>query len=142
MYRLADVWTQQALESATLAIVPCRPGVLDLNAVQETIDYARQVRVPYAVVINGAPPLRAGRESDSVTLVREQLENLLVPVWGGQITQRIEYSLALAEGAGIHEFQPGDTAADEIARLWRAIEKSVKAIRAARHGQGTHSIAA
>ncbi len=131
-----------AIECATLVVIPCRPGVFDINAIQETIQFARLAEVPYAVVINGAPPLRRNREAESVTLVRRRLENLLIPVWGGQITQRVEYSLALAQGAGANEYEAESASADEVARLWRAIEKSVKAIRDARHGQGMHSVAA
>jgi cellulose biosynthesis protein BcsQ len=37
-----------AIRCATLAIIPCRPGVFDLDAVKETIGFASQVRVPYA----------------------------------------------------------------------------------------------
>ncbi len=36
-----SVSVADAIQSATLVIIPCRPGVFDLDAVQETIDYAR-----------------------------------------------------------------------------------------------------
>ena len=48
----------EAIEAATLVIIPCRPGLLDIDAVQETIVLARQARTPYAVVFNAAPPKR------------------------------------------------------------------------------------
>ena len=44
-----------AIRAATLVIIPCRPGVFDIDAVQETIVFAREARKPYAVIINGAP---------------------------------------------------------------------------------------
>ena len=37
-------------------VIPARPGVFDIDAVKETIDFSRQLRKPYAVVINAAPP--------------------------------------------------------------------------------------
>jgi hypothetical protein len=40
-------------------IIPARPGVFDVNAVQETIQICRSARKPYAVVLNGA---RIGRQ--------------------------------------------------------------------------------
>jgi chromosome partitioning protein len=131
-----------AVQSATLAIIPCRPGVFDLDAVQETIGFARRARTPYAVVINGAPPRREDVESPSVAAAREALAKLQVPVWGGQVTQRGAFSLALATGEGVKEYDAGSDAAAEIARLWLAVEKSVKAIRGARDGAGMHRIAA
>jgi chromosome partitioning protein len=132
----------EAIQSATLVIIPCRPGVFDLDAVQETIGYACQARTPYAVVINGAPPKREDVESPSVTYARERLAELEVPVWGGQITQRANFSLALAKGEGAKEFDVDSRSATEIARLWLAIEKSVKAIRSARKGAAMHRVAA
>jgi cellulose biosynthesis protein BcsQ len=132
----------EAVEAATLLVIPCRPGIFDLDAVQETISMAREARTPYAVVINGAPPRRARVESSSVATARDCLNKLQIPVWGGQITHRATYSLALARGEGAKEYDADDSAATEIARLWLAIEKSVKAIRTARDGGGMHRVAA
>ena len=130
-----------AIRTATLVVIPCRPGVFDLDAVKDTIEFAREARRPYAVVINAAPPKRQDVESPTVTHAREILGALQIPVWGGQITQRANFSAALAEGEGAKEYDSNSTAAAEIARLWLAIEKSVKAIHGAREG-GMHRVAA
>ena len=74
----------EAIRAATLVVVPCRPGVFDLEAVRETVDFARQMRKPYAVVINGAPPRRQDTELPMVTHARESLLGLNIPVWGGR----------------------------------------------------------
>jgi chromosome partitioning protein len=131
-----------AIQSATLVVIPCRPGVFDLDAVQETIGFARRIRTPYAVVINGAPPRREDVESPSVTYARKTLAKLEIPVWGGQITQRSDFSLALVNGEGAKEYNGASCSTDEIARLWRAIERSVKAIHEAREGKAMHRVAA
>ena len=132
----------EAIRAATLVVVPCRPGVFDLDAVRDTVSFARQMRKPYAVVINGAPPRRQEIESPMVTHARETLTGLNIPVWGGQITQRANFSLALAEGEGAKEYDSESLAAAEIGRLWAAIEKSVKAIHGARDGAAMHRVAA
>ena len=131
-----------AIRAATLVVVPCRPGVFDLEAVKETVAFARRLRKPYAVVINGAPPRRQDVESPMVTHARESLLGLNIPVWGGQITQRANFSLALAEGEGAKEYDADSFAAAEIGRLWSAIEKSVKAIHGAHDGAVMHRVAA
>ena len=131
-----------AIRAATLVVVPCRPGVFDLEAVKETVAFARRLRKPYAVIINGAPPRRQDVESPMVTHARESLLGLNIPVWGGQITQRANFSLALAEGEGAKEYDADSFAAAEIGRLWSAIEKSVKAIHGARESAVMHRIAA
>jgi chromosome partitioning protein len=131
-----------AIRCATLVIIPCRPGVFDLDAVKETIGFARQVRVPYAVVINAAPPKRQDVESPMVLQARNSLAEQRVPVWAGQITQRTNFSLSLAKGEGAREYETPSQAAAEIGRLWLGIERSVKAIHGVRQGAAMHSAAA
>jgi chromosome partitioning protein len=137
-----SVAVTDAIRSATLVIIPCRPGVFDTDAVKETIGFARQVRTPYAVVINGAPPKRQDVESPMVIQARDSLAQLRIPVWGGQITQRANFSLALGEGEGAKEYEVTSNAAAEIGRLWLAVEKSVNAIHGARQGTAMHRVAA
>jgi chromosome partitioning protein len=137
-----SVSVTDAIRSATLAIIPCRPGVFDLDAVKETISFARQVRTPYAVVINGAPPKRQDVDSPMVIQARDSLGDLRIPVWGGQITQRANFSLALAQGEGAKEYEATSQASAEIGRLWLAVEKSVNAIHGARQGAAMHRVAA
>jgi chromosome partitioning protein len=131
-----------AIQAATLVVIPCRPGVFDLVAVQETIVLARHLRTPYAVVINGAPSRREGSEAAAAAYTRDCLSGMDVPVWGGQISYRSDFSLSLATGQGAKELDANSQAADEIGRLWGAIEKSVRAIRSARGDAAIHRIAA
>jgi len=131
-----------AIHTATLIIIPARLTLFDLAAIKETMDLARQLKKPYAVVINGVPPRRDNTESPFVREARQVLNSLNVPVWSGQITQRNAYSLALAEGEGAREFDSQSEAASEISALWSAIEKSVKAIHGAYEGYAMHRVAA
>ncbi|MCG6205000.1 ParA family protein [Rhodopseudomonas sp. HC1] len=125
-----------AIRHATMVIIPARPGVFDVNAVQETIQSCRSSRKPYAVVVNGAPALRDEVESRIVTIARDALAKFKAPVWGGQITNRADLLMALGEGQGAREYAAEGRAAYEISRLWAAIERSVKAIRGAGAASG------
>ena len=127
---------EDAIRNATLVVIPARPGVFDVAAVEETIATCRSARRPYAVVVNGAPAKRDETESPLVTIAREGLAKLRAPVWGGQITNRANYVLALGKGEGAREFDAESIAAGEMTRLWSAIERSVKAIRGAGSSQG------
>src|SRR4029078_2038728 len=131
-----------AIHAATLIIIPARLTLFDLAAIKETMALARQLRRPYAVVINGVPPRRDNAESPFVREARATLNSLNVPCWSGQITQRNNYSLALAEGEGASEYDGRSEAASEIAALWSAIEKSVQAINGAYEGAAMHRVAA
>ena len=127
---------EDAIKNATMVIIPARPGVFDVNAVQETIQMCRAARKPYAVVLNGAPARRDESESPIVTIAREALAKFRAPVWGGQITNRSDLLMALSHGEGAREYQAESRAAQEIARLWAAIERSVKAIRGTASASG------
>jgi len=126
-----------AIKNATMVIIPARPGVFDVNAVQDTIQSCRTARKPYAVVINGAPARRDKTESRIVTVAREALAKFKAPVWSGQITNRADLLLALAEGEGVREYAAEGRGADEIGKLWAAIERSIKAIRGTVSANGT-----
>ena len=132
----------EAIEAATLVIIPCRPGLFDIDAVQETIALARQARTPYAVVFNAAPPKRQEIESPAVSIARRCLAQLEVPVWGGQISHRASFSFALSEGEGVKGYESDPYSTAEISSLWSAIEKSVKVIHGAREKAGMHRAAA
>src|SRR5450756_2800102 len=95
---------EDAIRNATMVIIPARPGVFDVNAVQETILTCRAARKPYAVVLNGAPARRDEAESPIVTIARESLTKFRAPVWGGQITNRADLLMALSHGEGAREY--------------------------------------
>src|SRR6201991_466252 len=64
---------EDAIRNATMVIIPARPGVFDVNAVQATSQTRRSARKPYAVVNNGAPARRDEEESPIVAIARESL---------------------------------------------------------------------
>lgn len=130
----------EAMEAATLVIIPCRPGLFDIDAVQETIEFARHARTPYAVVLNGAAPKRSEVKSPAVASARDCLARLGVPVWGGQITHRASFSLSISRA--VKEYDDDSDVATEISRLWKAIEKSVAVINGVSEKAAMHRFAA
>lgn len=134
---------REAIRAATLVVIPARPSLFDLAAVEDTIELARELGRPYAVVLNAAPPKRNEAESPVVSDVRQRLSALEAPVWSGQITNRTDFFLALGSGQGAKEFDPSSLAAAEIAQLWTSIDRSVRAINGAyRNSRAMHRAAA
>jgi cellulose biosynthesis protein BcsQ len=131
-----------AIREATLVVIPVRLAVFDLAAVRETIEFARQAKKPFALILNAVPARRDKTESSFVRQVRELLAELNVPVWGGQITHRTAYSISLEYGQGVNEYDPNSPAVAEITALWDAIERSVGAIHGAYTGVAMHRAAA
>lgn len=104
---------------ADLIIVPVRPSILDLPAVQDTLQMLKAAnrldRV--AIVLNSvATSTNESRDANSV------LKNMghLVPV---QLGERVDYRRALTGGKGVTEFAPGSRAAQEIEGLYEALAK-------------------
>jgi chromosome partitioning protein len=118
----------EAIKHATLVIIPTRPSLFDIAALQDTVQIARELRKPYAAVLNAAPPKRGDEEAPVVSDARGALNALKVPVWAGQITHRPELSLSLATGEGAQEYEPHSHGAEEMQRLWTALERSLNAI--------------
>ena len=137
------VVVQEAIRAATLVVIPARPGFFDLAAVTETVKIARERNKPYAIVMNSAPVKRDDRESPTVAASRAKLEQVGIPVWSGQISQRAGYVASLAAGFSVGEVAPESAAGQEVARLWSAVERSVAAIHGAHDGaREMHSRAA
>ena len=125
----AEAPLAEAISHADLVVIPMRPGLFDVDAVQATIQVCRELQKPYAVVINAAPA-KNGSDDAMVTDARGAMQALDVPTWAGQITHSPELSLPLAHGAGVNEFSSRSSGSEEISNLWRALTKSFEAIEA------------
>jgi chromosome partitioning protein len=125
----AEAPVAEAIWHADLVVIPMRPGLFDVDAVQATIQVCRDLKKPYAVVINAAPA-KNGSDDPMVADARGAMQALDVPTWGGQITHSPELSLSLAQGAGINEFSSRSFGSEEIGNLWRALTRSFEAIEA------------
>src|SRR5215471_5899896 len=89
---------QEAIRVATMVVIPVRPGFFDIAAVQDTVKTVRERDKPYAVVINAAPAKREQKEAPAVALTRAEFDQLSIPVWPGQISQRTALAASLAAG--------------------------------------------
>jgi cellulose biosynthesis protein BcsQ len=125
----AEATVAEAIWHADLVVIPMRPGLFDVDAVQETIKVCRDLKKPYAVVINAAP-VKTGSDDRMVKDARGALQVLDVPTWAGQITHSSELSLSLAHGSGVNEFDSKSPGSEEIGNLWRALTRSFEAIEA------------
>jgi chromosome partitioning protein len=109
---------------ADFVVIVTRPGVLDLAAVSNTINMALSARVPFAVLLNAAPPPRAeGGEPSLVAEARQALEAMGAPVLPAYVSQRADLAHSLITGSAVHEHAPDSRAATEIAAAWRTINR-------------------
>ncbi len=117
---------RSAAQVADLILIPCRPGILDLRAIGSTVDLARGLEAPAAIVLNQVPPGRGIGEARIVKEAREGLASYGVPVCPVAVTQRAPLSYALIDGRAVIEFEPRGKAAREITQLWEWIENGAR----------------
>ncbi len=112
-----------AAKLADLIVMPCRPTILDLQAVSRTIDLAKLAKTPLLAVLNAVPP--SGPLKREAT---DALAGLGVAVAPFCLVQRAAYYHALSVGQGVQEFEPSGKAAHEIKLLAKSIFKHVNTL--------------
>jgi chromosome partitioning protein len=111
----------EAMSLADLVLLVAQPTFLDIVAAVRTFAEARALDVPSLIVINRAPPARAGQEHASVAKALEALRVTNLPVAATIVHARTAFQASIASGRSVEELGPSP-AADEIAALWSAVE--------------------
>jgi chromosome partitioning protein len=114
-----------AIVLADVSVLVIRPTLLDFAALLRTLQVVRQLRKRAVVVLNQAPPTRAGVEPPAVRKALEVLRLLRLPASPVILRTRAVYQAALERGCSAEE-QTGDVAAaKEIDDLWLSIQTFV-----------------
>jgi chromosome partitioning protein len=112
-----------AIVLADLSVLVLRPTLLDFAALLRTHKVIKQLRKPAMVVLNQAPPMRAGVEPPAVRKAHEVLRMLRLPVSPAILRTRAAYQSALEKGGSAEE-QTGDVAAArEVNDLWLSVQQ-------------------
>lgn len=115
----ADQAALTAARAADQVVVPCRPSILDLDAIGATIDLCRLAGRHGVVVLNAAP-VRSRVVDDAAAAVAK----LGGEVAGVIIRERVAFRHALVDGRVAQEFEPGGAAAQEIAALFDLLARN------------------
>ena len=98
---------------ADVVLLPCRPAILDLEAVAATLERVRSVtQAPIVAVLNGCA--HRGQETDQAA---EALAELGVQVCPVRVGQRVAFARSLLDGRTAQEVEPAGRAADELASV-------------------------
>ncbi len=116
-----DIAVAEAARLSAAIIIPIRPSPDDIGAVRHTVEIARNMEKPAALVINSAP-IRAAASG----MARAALAPFGLPVVPHDLADRIAHSYASAAGQTAAEYEPGGKAAQEIAAAWTFIRAVFK----------------
>ena len=109
----SDSAALQAAGLSDLVLVPCRPAILDMEAITNTLDLVRTKSAPVFVVMNAVAP--QGHEAQEAAEAIAGLDATVCPV---QLVSRVAFSRSLITGQTAQEFEPNGKAAQEIAKLY------------------------
>ncbi len=102
-----------AASAADLILIPTKPEVFDIRAMQQTVQAAQQIGKPCAVVLTFCPPTGAEVEQ-AQEIVRKQ-GAALAPV---QLHNRKAFGRAQVQGLVPQEYEPAGKAAEEVRQLY------------------------
>ena len=115
-----DTTASIAVESADLAIVPCRPSIMDLRAIPNTIRLCRAHNKSPHVILTQIPPKGLDAEA------RTQLRSIGVDsVLQEGLGQYAAFHHSLIDGRGVVEYEPKGKGAADAQALFRALRKLV-----------------
>jgi chromosome partitioning protein len=127
--QLAIVDTSPNSETASLTaarladfiVIPCRPNLLDLQAITISVELARIANKPYAVVLNAVPP--TGLLGNNASTVLKDKTIFQAPI---QLGHRAAYYHCLNQGQVAQEYDPLGKASDEVFQLYRWLREQLK----------------
>ena len=108
----SDSAALEAAKAADLILVPCRPAILDIEAISNTLDLVKTTGTPIFVVMNAVAP-----QGSEAAEAAEAIAGLGVGMCPVELHQRVAFSRALITGQSAEEFEPGGKAAREAAQL-------------------------
>ena len=108
----SDSAALEAAKVADLVLVPCRPAILDLEAITNTLDLVRAVNGNVYVVMNAV-----AAQGNEAAEAADAIAGLNVSVCPVQLVNRVAFSRALITGQTAQEYEPDGKAATEAEAL-------------------------
>lgn len=108
----SDSAALEAAKMADLVLIPCRPAILDMEAIINTLDLVRTTKTPVFVVMNAVAP--QGRERLEATEAITDHGVQVAPYW---FVERVAYARSLITGQTAQEFEPEGKAAQEVENM-------------------------
>lgn len=118
-----------------VVLIPVQPSIVDLDAVQVSIEIAKGTGRPAAIVLNTCPPRRFSGGANKEAAVTEEArrtieEDLDFPVVPQTICNRADYKNSAVAGLGVIEWDPEGKAADELMSLWDWVKDALDQVKA------------
>lgn len=108
----SDSAALEAAKAAELVLIPCRPAILDIEAIANTLGLVKTTQTAIFVVMNAIAP--QGHDGDEAAEAIAALDVNVCPI---RLSNRVAFSRSLITGQVAQEFEPQGKAAQEIEQL-------------------------
>ena len=108
-----------AANAAQFVVIPCKPSLIDLQAIGSTINIVKIADVPAHVVMNAVPP-----RGDLTEQARLAISHY-IPCAPCTVGQRVAFNHAYTAGLTVTEYEPRGKASGEIKELYAYIAKEM-----------------
>lgn len=108
-----------AINAATLTVVPVRPSAFDLSSAQDTFNLIKQNKAKGGAVLMAVPSGSSVEQAAIEFITGSGLKVI------GRTGQRIAFQHAINAGKGVTEYARSSAASKEIIELWESI-RSIK----------------
>lgn len=103
-----------AARAADMVVIPCKPALVDLQAIGSTIDVIRLAKVSARIVFNSVPS-----RGNLTAQAKEAVSIYDVPCAPCELGHRIAYVHAYNAGLAAQEFEPSGKASREVHALYK-----------------------
>lgn len=110
----------EAANASEFVLIPCKPALIDLQAIESTINIIKIAHVPASVVMTVVPP-----HGDLAEQARMAISHYEIPCAPCNIGQRVAFNHAYTAGLTVQEYEPRGKASGEIKELYKYIAKEI-----------------
>ena len=107
--------------AASIVLIPCKPSMVDLDAIENTVKIAEIAEVPARVVLNCVDA-----RSDLGNQARQVICKYDVVCAPCELGQRVGFVHAFNHGTGVQEFEPRAKSSQEIKALYTYLSKELE----------------
>jgi chromosome partitioning protein len=103
-----------AIRAADLILIPCRPAILDLRAIGDTVDLVKLAKKTATIIFNAVPP-----RGNIAQEAAEAISSYGVDCCPHHLKQRAAFVNSLTAGMTAIDYEPKGKAAEETNKLYR-----------------------
>lgn len=111
---------RKACEVSDMVLIPCRPSIHDLDAIEDTLSIAQLTKTIAFVVLNAVHPNSTKQYEDVKSALEMAYESIQI-LSGFYISNRSEFVHSASEGLTANETDPDGKAAMEIKTLFEMV---------------------